>query len=39
MEKYGNEDWMMHLVDDKKLVVEVHWLVRAKKADMKLDIL
>lgn len=30
---------MRHLVDDKKFVVEVHWLVRAKKADVKLDIL
>ena len=29
----------MHLGDDKKFVVEVHWLVRAKKGDMKLDIL
>lgn len=39
MEKNGNEDRMMHLVDDKKFGVEEHWIARTRKADMKLEIL
>lgn len=39
MQKYDNEERMMCLADGQKFAMEEHWIVRARKVDMKLEIM